>query len=104
LYDSLIHAALEHGDFLNTDISQVGQQSFDYKFTNESARENCENHLRFDGVTAVSLVSYFSMVALWNRADDIYFHAVVCSSFFFSCLISAAADWVSAILPHMVWP
>jgi len=23
------------------------------------------------------------MVALWNRADHIYLHAVVCSSFFF---------------------
>jgi len=25
-------------------------------------------------------------------------------SFFFSRLISAVADWMSAILPHMVWP
>jgi len=50
------------------------------------------------------------MVALWNRADHIYFHAEVCSFFFFLLffprLISAAADWMSAnaILPHMVWP
>ena len=37
--------------------------------------------------------------------DHIYFHAVVCSFFFFfPRLISAAADWMSAILPHMVWP
>jgi len=59
------------------------------------------------------------MVALCNRADHIYFHAVVrlrlgeekkeeqttvvCSSFF-PPLISAAADWMSAVLPHMVWP
>ena len=43
------------------------------------------------------------MVALCNRADHIYFHAVVCSSTsFFPRLISAAADWMSAILPHMV--
>jgi len=51
---------------------------------------------------------YLFMVALCNRADHIYFHAVVCSSsslfFFFPRLISAAADWMSAILPHMVWP
>jgi len=40
------------------------------------------------------------MVTLWNRADHIYFHAVVCSFFFFPRLISAAADWMSAILPH----
>ena len=34
------------------------------------------------------------MVALWNRADHIYFHAVVCTFFllFFPRLISAAAD------------
>jgi len=47
------------------------------------------------------------MVILCNRADHIYFHPVVCfSSFylFFLRLISAAADWMSAILPHMVWP
>jgi len=35
----------------------------------------------------------------------LYFHPVVCSSFFFfPRLISAAAEWMSAILPHMVWP
>jgi len=26
------------------------------------------------------------------------------SSFFFPHLISAVADWMSTILPHMVWP
>jgi len=26
------------------------------------------------------------------------------SSFFFPHLISAAVDWMSTILPHMVWP
>ena len=26
------------------------------------------------------------------------------SSFFFPHLMSAAGDWMSAILPHMVWP
>ena len=43
-----------------------------------------------------------------ESGDHIYFHAVVCSFFlfllFFPRLISAAADWMSAILPHMVWP
>ena len=37
----------------------------------------------------------------------LYFHAVIICSFFvffFPRLISAAADWMSAILPHMVWP
>jgi len=50
------------------------------------------------------------MVALWNR-ETIYIFMlwfVLSSSFFFFFffprLISAAADWMSAILPHMVWP
>ena len=42
--------------------------------------------------------------ALCNRAGHIYFHPVVCSSVFFPRLISAVADWMSTILPHMVWP
>jgi len=49
------------------------------------------------------------MVALWNTADRyINFFPVVFSSIylsvFFPRLISAVADWMSAILPHMVWP
>jgi len=42
----------------------------------------------------------------WGR--PLYFCPVVSSSFFFLSffprLISAVADWMSAILPHMVWP
>jgi len=47
------------------------------------------------------------MVALWNRAHHYIFALwLLLSSFFlfFPGLISAAADWMSAILPHMVWP
>jgi len=45
------------------------------------------------------------MVALWNTADHyIFILSFVLSSSFFPRLISAAADWMSAILPHMVWP
>jgi len=44
----------------------------------------------------------FFMAALWNRA---YFCPVVSSIFFlFPRLIAAVAEWMSAILPHMVWP
>jgi len=43
------------------------------------------------------------MAALCNRAGHIYFHPVV-SFFFFPRLISAVGDWMSTILPHMVWP
>jgi len=45
------------------------------------------------------------MVALWNRADHYIFALVsffLCSFFFFPRLISAVADWMSAILPHGV--
>jgi len=42
-----------------------------------------------------------TMAALWNRAghyiSSLYF-------VFFPRLISAVADWMSTILPHMVWP
>jgi len=45
------------------------------------------------------------MVALCNRADHIYFHPVsFFLSFLFPRLISAVGDWMSTILPHMVWP
>jgi len=47
------------------------------------------------------------MVALWNRADDHYIFALwflLLSCFFLPRLISAVADWMSAILLHMVWP
>ena len=50
------------------------------------------------------------MVALCNRADHYIFilwfvlSSSSSSSFFFPRLISVAADWMSAILPHMVWP
>ena len=47
------------------------------------------------------------LVALCNRADNIYFHSVSFFFFFFFLnprLISAVGDWMSTILPHMVWP
>ena len=46
------------------------------------------------------------MVALWNRADHYSFMLwfVLLLFSFFPRLISAAADWNSVILPHMVWP
>jgi len=48
------------------------------------------------------------MVALWNRADHYIFMLWFVLRFFyflfFPRLISAVADWMSAILPHVVWP
>jgi len=48
------------------------------------------------------------MVALCNRADHYIFALWFLLSFylssFFPRLISAAVDWMSTILRHMVWP
>ena len=46
------------------------------------------------------------MVALCNRADHYIFVLwfVVLLLSFFPRLISAAVDWMSTILPYMVWP
>jgi len=48
------------------------------------------------------------MVALWNRADHyifaLWFLHSIFYLFLFPRLISAVADWISIILPHMVWP
>jgi len=39
-----------------------------------------------------------------QQMRTLYFHPVVSSSIFFPRLISAVADWMSTILPRMVWP
>jgi len=44
------------------------------------------------------------MVALWNRADHYIFKLCFFFFYLFSLPISAAADWMSAILLHMMWP
>ena len=48
----------------------------------------------------------FFMAALCNRAGHIYFHPVISFYllFFTPRLISAATDWMSTTLLHMVWP
>jgi len=42
------------------------------------------------------------MAALRGRCG--HYISVLFLSFFFPCLISAVADWMSTILLHMVWP
>jgi len=44
------------------------------------------------------------MAALWNRAGHYIFDLWLLSSIFFPRLISMAGDWMSTILPNMVWP
>jgi len=46
------------------------------------------------------------MAGLWNRAGHyIFILSFVLSIFlFFLRLILAITDWMSTVLPHMVWP
>ena len=57
-------------------------------------------------IPSVELIHYG--LALCNRADHYIFALWFLSSFFFLSffprLISAGIDWMSTVLPHMVWP
>jgi len=46
------------------------------------------------------------LAAVWNRGACHYIFAMwfLLSIFLFPRLISAVAEWMSTILPHMVWP
>jgi len=59
-----------------------------------------------DYLCSVSLcLLYIFMVTLCNRAGHYIFALwFLLSSFFFPRLISAVGNWMSTILPHMVWP
>jgi len=53
---------------------------------------------------APSLSSCLIMAALWNRGGHYIFVLWFLLSSFFPRLFSAVADWMSTILPHMMWP
>jgi len=62
-------------------------------------------------VTRITTVNYLNncSAVLWSPyviGQTIYIFILFLSStfFFFPRLISAVGDWMSAILPHMVWP
>jgi len=60
---------------------------------------------RHDIITVIVIVVVIIiMVALCNRADHYIFALWFLSIFFFPRLISAVGDWMSTILPNMVWP
>jgi len=48
------------------------------------------------------------LLLLWPpcvaNADILFYPSGYCLSSFFPRLISAVADWMSTILPHMMWP
>jgi len=75
---------------------------------NVGPRVNCSHVQRLLGLL-VLLDHCVVIVALWNRAATITFSCCYLFFFllFFPRLISAAgaaADWMSAILPRLVWP
>jgi len=63
-------------------------------------------HVRRRRCLFVKLFWPLVMAALWNRAGHYIFALWFLSSsiFFIPRLISAVVDWMSIILPHMVWP
>ena len=66
-----------------------------------------DSHDRRTLVEVCTVLVFLVMVALCNRADHYIFmlwFVLLLLLLFFPRLISAAADWMSAILLHMVWP
>jgi len=72
------------------------------------------HHAKFGGArvspaTGVANIVEFFMAALWYRAGHYIFALWFLSSssiflLLFPPLISAAAEWTSTILRHMMWP
>jgi len=57
-----------------------------------------------DLIMCFKITHQLVMVALFNRATIIFSSCSFFLSMFFPRLISAVSDWMSTILPHMVWP
>ena len=75
-------------------------------FHNNSIRFDDLNHIFND--SDLSIFKTMIMVAIWNGADQyifiLWFLSIYLLLSFFPRLISAAAHWMSTILPQMVWP
>ena len=68
---------------------------------------NRADHYIFCPVVSIFLLLSFFMAALCNMVRTLYFCPVISIFFllsFFRLIISAVGDWMSTILPHMVWP
>jgi len=69
----------------------------------------CQQCWYHETVTSMQKICYnceVIVVALCNRIDHYIFILwfLLLSFFFFPRLISAVAEWMSAIFAHMVWP
>jgi len=81
-------------------------------FIRQSKQSDCINQMFKCRIShSYSLHSYVCsyhvllvIVALCNRADHYIFAPWFLSIFFFPRLISVVGDWMSTILPQMVWP
>jgi len=58
----------------------------------------------YDGAVLNQLTWTNSAFLVHGQVTIIFVMSVSFFFLFFPRLISAAADWMSAILPHMVWP
>ena len=70
-----------------------------------SSRNSWRNLARYSATNILN--NYIIKVALCNRADHYIFalwYVSIFFIFFFRRLISVAADWMSTILPHVMWP
>jgi len=56
-----------------------------------------------EALCQITLTTYLWSTYVIGQTIYIFILSFVLS-FFFPCLISAVGDWMSAILPHMVWP
>jgi len=67
------------------------------------ARSHAENGLGTYKFNVIVWHHIPVMAVLWNRAGHYIFALWFLLSIFVPRVFSAVADWMSAILPHMVW-
>ena len=79
----------------------------DISYTNEKKSQRQKQNLTQFIACGNDFSTVLFMAVLWNTAGHYIFvksFLLSSSSFFFPRLFSAVADWMSTILPHMVWP
>ena len=92
-----LHRTSGHLPTSGTDAEAGGVESARMRSSRKCATKMCIP-------TTIDVITFF-MVALWNRADHyIFILFLLLLLFLFPRLISAVGDWMSTILPHMVWP
>ena len=93
----MVHRSRQHITFQPHSICRIRIQIHSETVIGFSSKSNGLDSWVLSEVTSF-------MVALCNRETIYIFMLWFVLLLFFPRLISAAADWMSAILPHMVWP